>query len=65
VGSDDFDEYMIFHLNKILKDQYKPMNIAYPIRVPDHCPEGIIQIDRSKRSHLNKTTLHSLVHKEV
>jgi len=41
----DFQEYMLWHNNRIFRKEYAPKNFAFPIRLPDHYPEGVISID--------------------
>ncbi len=47
VGPSDFAGYMIYHNNKVFREEYRPVPFSYAIRRPDHAPEGSISLEGS------------------
>ena len=41
----DFQNYMLFHNARIFKEEYRPKAFCYPVRRPEHYPEGIVSIE--------------------
>jgi len=50
VNQDDFAQYMIFHLRRLLLPQYAPRGFCHAIRRPNNFPEGILSIETTNGS---------------
>uniref|UniRef100_A0A7S4MII2 Uncharacterized protein n=1 Tax=Odontella aurita TaxID=265563 RepID=A0A7S4MII2_9STRA len=46
VQASDFAEYIRFHDQKLLKDEYAPKPFSYAIRRPNHYPDGVLSIEK-------------------
>lgn len=43
----DFAKYMLYHNQRIFREEYRPQAFAYAIRRPGHSPEGILSLEAS------------------
>ncbi|MBL0197037.1 MAG: hypothetical protein IPQ09_22970 [Myxococcales bacterium] len=50
VTPDDFNAYMQFHHQKLVKPEYRPRPFSYAIRRPDHYPEGVLTVEAERGS---------------
>lgn len=66
----DFQNYMTYHNRRLFKPQYAPRPFSYAIRLPDHSPEGTIEIcsqpdDGSVSSPINTLVRHSIAERPM
>lgn len=47
IGSEEFSEYMAYHLRKLMKEEYAPKMLSFSVRRPQHHPEGAVSIENS------------------
>jgi hypothetical protein len=57
----DFTEYMRFHNRKLFKAQYRPVPFSYAIRLPDHYPEGTLEISATPDDGSVAEPVHTIV----
>lgn len=61
----DFAEYMEFHNRKLFNENFCPSGFSYPIRRPDHSPEGIISIEANTGTGEMQQPVSTMVRRSV
>eukprot|EP01062_Namystynia_karyoxenos_P084370 TRINITY_DN990_c0_g2_i1.p1 TRINITY_DN990_c0_g2~~TRINITY_DN990_c0_g2_i1.p1 ORF type:complete len:933 (+),score=299.99 TRINITY_DN990_c0_g2_i1:85-2799(+) len=44
----DFAEYMDFHHRRLFRPEFRPRGFCYPVRRPEHYPEGSVSVEIAK-----------------
>jgi hypothetical protein len=65
VTPNDFAEYMEFHNRRVFNENFWPSGFSYPIRRPDHFPEGIISIEANNGTGEMQQPVATMVRRSV
>jgi hypothetical protein len=56
----DLSQYLRFHYRKLFRSEYAPHAFSYPIRRPDHYPEGTLSIESTTGAEIAEP-IHTIV----
>ena len=65
VGPVEFARYMLYHNQRIFREEYRPQAFAYPIRRPGHSPEGVLSLEASMNDGSVAQPVQTIVSKSI